>query len=157
MSAVAFALIAPNPSLAAPTAAPSPTPAPTPPFPAASAAPSAAPRATSIPTSSPAPTAARTTVTPSSSPQALAPAAAAAPPSATGSIQQLWQCDPPAGANQSTYNCADGWVTGNNDGPYLEGQTVPYRTRFEGLTPGAQYYVTIEWDTTKSGKHASTI
>ena len=72
--------------------------------------------------------------------------------------EQLWQCDPPDGYNPATYQCepvsATGWVTGNNDGLYYEGDTIPYRTRFQNLIPGDQYYLSIEWDTTKSGKHA---
>ncbi len=54
----------------------------------------------------------------------------------------LFQWDPP------------GWVTGNNDGPYFEGDTVPYYTNFSNLVVGDTYSITIEWDTTKSGKHA---
>ncbi len=62
----------------------------------------------------------------------------AAPPS----NGNLFQWDPP------------GWVTGNNDGPYFEGDTVPYYTSFSNLVVGDTYSITIEWDTTKSGKHA---
>ena len=73
-------------------------------------------------------------------------------------IQQLWQCDPPAGFDPTTYTCVSsgstGWVTGNNDGPLFEGDTIPYRTRFQDLVPGTTYSITIEWDTSKSGKHA---
>jgi outer membrane biosynthesis protein TonB len=78
----------------------------------------------------------------------------AAPPS----NENLWQCDPPASFDPATYDCATasntGWVTGNNDGPYREGDTVPYRTRFQNLAPGTEYSVLIEWDTTKQSKHA---
>jgi Fe-S cluster assembly iron-binding protein IscA len=73
-------------------------------------------------------------------------------------LQNLWQCDPPTGYTPSTYTCAtagaSGWVTGNNDGPFLEGETVPYRTRMQNLAVGNKYSVTIQWDTTKSSKHA---
>jgi tRNA A37 threonylcarbamoyltransferase TsaD len=58
------------------------------------------------------------------------------------SVDQLYQWDPP------------GWVTGNNDGPYFEGDTVPYYTSLSNLVVGTTYQLTIEWDTTKSGKHA---
>ena len=78
----------------------------------------------------------------------------AAPPSPTN----LDQCDPPTGFNPSTYTCATagatGWVHGNNDGPYTEGDTVPYRIGYDNLVVGHTYTVTIQWDTTKSGKHA---
>jgi len=78
----------------------------------------------------------------------------AAPPS----NQQLWQCDPPSVFDPSDYTCVSsgntGWVSGNNDGPFYEGDTVPYRTRFQNLISGNEYNITIEWDTTKSSKHA---
>ncbi|PKO06774.1 MAG: hypothetical protein CVU41_05425 [Chloroflexi bacterium HGW-Chloroflexi-3] len=78
----------------------------------------------------------------------------AAPPS----IEQLWQCDPPTPYDRPTYDCtpgsAVGWVTGNNDGLYYEGDTVPYRTRLSNLKQGDEYSITIEWDTTQSSKHA---
>ena len=60
----------------------------------------------------------------------------AAPPS----NENLWQCDPPTGFDPATYTCVSsgtsGWSTGNNDGPYKEGDTVPYRTRFQNLVVG---------------------
>lgn len=49
------------------------------------------------------------------------------------------------------------WVNGNlnhTKAHYLEGESVPYRLRFDGLDTATSHTVTIEWDTTKSGKHA---
>jgi hypothetical protein len=51
------------------------------------------------------------------------------------------------------------WQNGNlgrNHAHYLEGESVPYRMRFTGLTNGVSYTVTIEWDTTENSgaKHA---
>lgn len=49
------------------------------------------------------------------------------------------------------------WQHGNlneNNSRYLEGDSVPYRAHLSDLTIGATYSVTIEWDTTQSGKHA---
>ena len=78
---------------------------------------------------------------------------------AAAKINNLFQCDPPTVFDPLTYTCATssatGWVTGNNDGPYTEGQVVPYRTHLSGLTPGTNYYIRIEWDTTKASKHAT--
>ena len=37
---------------------------------------------------------------------------------------------------------------------YAEGESVPYRTVFEGLIVGNTYAITIEYDTTQGGKHA---
>jgi uncharacterized repeat protein (TIGR01451 family) len=78
----------------------------------------------------------------------------AAPPSVDGPEQ----CDPPTGYNPATYTCAPvspiGWTNGNNNGPYAEGETVPYRLSFDNLLVGDVYAVRIGWDTSKSGKHA---
>ena len=49
------------------------------------------------------------------------------------------------------------WQNGNlnhNNSKYVEGQSIPYRSIIDGLTPGATYQLLIEWDTTQSGKHA---
>ncbi len=73
-------------------------------------------------------------------------------------VEQLWQCDPPLVYDPATYECVSstntGWVTGNDDGPLYEGDTIPYRTRLQNLIPDTAYSLTIEWDTTKSSKHA---
>ncbi|HEX6539924.1 MAG TPA: hypothetical protein VF155_12175, partial [Candidatus Dormibacteraeota bacterium] len=37
---------------------------------------------------------------------------------------------------------------------YFEGDSVPYRMRLDNLTPNTSNTVTIQWDTTVSGKHA---
>jgi len=72
-------------------------------------------------------------------------------------VEQLWQCQPGPN-NVATFDCTtagpDGWKTGNNDGPFQEGDTVPYRTRFQNMVPTNEYRVQIEWDTSKGGKHA---
>ena len=52
-----------------------------------------------------------------------------------------------------------GWVNGNlgaSKSHYSEGQSIPYRIRFSNLQGGASktHTVTIQWDTTKGGKHA---
>jgi hypothetical protein len=49
------------------------------------------------------------------------------------------------------------WENGNLNGTkshYFEGQSVPYRTVFEGLIPGNTYTITIEYDTSQGGSHA---
>jgi hypothetical protein len=49
------------------------------------------------------------------------------------------------------------WQNGNvnaNQAEYFEGDSIPYRDIFVSLTVGQTYSKTIEWDTTKSGKHA---
>jgi hypothetical protein len=51
---------------------------------------------------------------------------------------------------------ATDWANGNvgpSKAVYVEGDTIPYRIKFDNLTL-ASHAVTIEWDTTKSGKHA---
>jgi hypothetical protein len=52
---------------------------------------------------------------------------------------------------------SDSWVNGNlnaSKAHYLEGDSVPYRLRFDDLDTSTAHTVTIEWDTTKAGKHA---
>ncbi len=49
------------------------------------------------------------------------------------------------------------WQNGNlgqSNSSYFEGDSVPYRATFSGLTIGKTYSLLLEWDTTKSGKHA---
>ncbi|MEN9300541.1 MAG: hypothetical protein RLZZ254_322, partial [Actinomycetota bacterium] len=49
------------------------------------------------------------------------------------------------------------WQTGNlnsSSSSYPEGDSVPYRARFDGLVAGETYLVTIEWDALEGGKHA---
>jgi len=49
------------------------------------------------------------------------------------------------------------WVNGNlgaSKAKYFEGDSIPYRLRFDNLSTSGSHTVTIEWDTTKSGKHA---
>lgn len=49
------------------------------------------------------------------------------------------------------------WVNGDLNAAqahYAEGQSVPYRTSFTGLTVGSSYVLEIGFDITKGGKHA---
>jgi hypothetical protein len=49
------------------------------------------------------------------------------------------------------------WENGNLNGTkshYFEGDSVPYRTVFDGLIIGNTYTVKIQYDTTQGGKHA---
>ncbi len=49
------------------------------------------------------------------------------------------------------------WQNGNvgqSQGHYYEGDSIPYRLVFDNLIAGDVYTVTIQWDTTKAGKHA---
>ena len=51
---------------------------------------------------------------------------------------------------------ATDWVNGNlgnSKSVYFEGDYIPYRLVLQNLAPGP-HAVTIEWDTTKSSKHA---
>lgn len=52
---------------------------------------------------------------------------------------------------------ADQWQNGNlgsSQAHYAEGESVPYRSVFNNLQEGAVYWITLQWDTTKSGVHA---
>jgi hypothetical protein len=61
------------------------------------------------------------------------------------------------GSAASPVTCTgSAWQNGNlnsNQAHYREGDSIPYRLRFSDLTSGS-HSVVIEWDTTKSGKHA---
>ena len=49
------------------------------------------------------------------------------------------------------------WVNGNlgeSKSVYFEGDSIPYRLTLGNLSTSGSHSVTIEWDTTKSGKHA---
>ncbi len=82
-------------------------------------------------------------------------AANAAPPA--NGAGDLDQCAN-GGVGDAPVACAgSAWVNGNlnaNQAHYREGDSVPYRLRLTGLAAGS-HTVTIEWDTTKSGTHAT--
>jgi hypothetical protein len=68
-----------------------------------------------------------------------------------GKVEQLFQWA------TGTETKAEEWQFGNlneNNSTYFEGDSVPYYTHLTGLTPGNQYSLTIEWDTSKASKHA---
>ena len=71
----------------------------------------------------------------------------------------LDQCANDPSPSPSTDGCAANasqWVNGNlgsSKTVYFEGDSIPYRMKFGSLSLGS-HTVTIEWDTTKSGKHA---
>src|SRR5205823_13431591 len=49
------------------------------------------------------------------------------------------------------------WVNGNlgaSKANYAEGDSIPYRLTFSSLATSGTHNVIIEWDTTKSSKHA---
>lgn len=73
-----------------------------------------------------------------------------------GSAADLCQCrNGPADAPEPC--TGTNWVNGNLNGSqahYLEGESVPYRLAMTGLAVGPAHTVTIEYDTSESGKHA---
>lgn len=75
-------------------------------------------------------------------------------------LASLDQCanDPAPSPNTDGCNSsATQWVNGNlgaSKSVYKEGDSIPYRLTFTGLSTTGSHTVTIEWDTTKSGKHA---
>jgi hypothetical protein len=81
----------------------------------------------------------------------------------TDSSGDLDQCANGSGGNVACTGGGSGagsaWQNGNlnqNQARYLEGQSVPYRLRLDGLstTPNNTHTATIEWDTTEGGKHS---
>jgi len=69
----------------------------------------------------------------------------------------LDQCANQPAPSSPTDGCdPDLWVNGNlgaSKSTYREGDSIPYRMRFDNLSLGS-HDVIIEWDTTKAGKHA---
>ncbi len=64
--------------------------------------------------------------------------------------------NPSANLDQWANKPTGSWVNGNlgaSKAQYFEGDSIPYRLGFGSLSL-ASHTVTIEWDTTKSGKHA---
>jgi uncharacterized repeat protein (TIGR01451 family) len=84
---------------------------------------------------------------------ALPGLAQAANPSAS-----LDQCANGSLAAPNVPACApDEWVNGNlgsSKAHYVEGDSVPYRMVFDNLSTSGSHTVIIQWDTTKSDKHA---
>src|SRR5258706_2691197 len=86
-------------------------------------------------------------------------AASPTPVGAANPSADLDQCanDPAPSPNTDGCNTnANQWVNGNlgaSKSLYLEGDSIPYRIRFDNL-PLSAHTVTIAWDTTKSSKHA---
>ena len=71
------------------------------------------------------------------------------------SISQVFAANPSADLDQWA-NTDNAWVNGNlgaSKAKYYEGDSVPYRMKFENLSLDS-HTVTFEWDTTKGGKHA---
>src|SRR5262249_54850723 len=83
-----------------------------------------------------------------------ASSAIAANPSAN--LDHCGNDPPPSPRSDGCDTSATQWQNGNmneSKSVYFEGDTIPYRMTFSNLAPGT-HTVTIEWDTTKSGKHA---
>jgi uncharacterized repeat protein (TIGR01451 family) len=84
------------------------------------------------------------------------------PASAANPAANLDQCanDPlPSSHLDGCNSSATQWVNGNlgaSKSVYFEGDSIPYRMTFSSLAfgPTHPHTVTIEWDTTKSSKHA---
>ena len=84
----------------------------------------------------------------------------AGPVLAANSSANLDQCANDPAPSPSSNGCnsnANQWVNGNLNASktvYSEGDSIPYRLRFDNLSTSGSHTVKIEWDTTKGGKHA---
>ena len=80
--------------------------------------------------------------------------------SAANPSANLDQCANDPAPSPSSDGCdtnANQWVNGNlgaSKSLYLEGDSISYRMLFDNLDTTIPHNVTIEWDTTKSSKHA---
>ena len=68
-----------------------------------------------------------------------------------GTIAAPESCNNANSTNQS--NWANGDLVGTK-AHYLEGDSVPFRMRLSDLDTSGNHTITIDWDTTKGGKHA---
>ncbi len=88
----------------------------------------------------------------------LTPGVGVAPvPSAAASIDQCANGPVPSPSTDGCNTSDKDWVTGNlgaSKASYFEGNSVPYRLSFSNASTTGTHNVTIEWDTTKGGKHA---
>jgi uncharacterized repeat protein (TIGR01451 family) len=88
------------------------------------------------------------------SPIIVAPAIAANP---SADLDQCANDPAPSLHTDGCSSSASEWVNGNlgaSKSIYFEGDSIPYRMKFDNLDTTSSHTVTIEWDTTKSGKHA---
>jgi hypothetical protein len=80
---------------------------------------------------------------------------ASTPGSTNAAAVDLYQC---ANGSTGTTTCtANAWSIGNvsaSSAYWYEGDSVPVRAVFGGLTTGVQHSVTFDWRTTTSSKHA---
>jgi hypothetical protein len=101
--------------------------------------------------------AARYTVTATGALSGVATTAFADPPGGNPSAD-LDQCANGSLSSPNDPACSpDEWVNGNlgsSKAHYFEGDSVPYRLVMGNLSLPGPHTVTIEWDTTKGGKHA---
>jgi uncharacterized repeat protein (TIGR01451 family) len=84
----------------------------------------------------------------------VAPVIAANP---SASLDQCANDPAPSLATDGCSTSATQWVNGNlgaSKSFYREGDSIPYRLTFDNLATTGTHTVTIEWDTTKSSKHA---
>jgi len=73
----------------------------------------------------------------------------------SANLDQCANGNPLSSTACNSSNASD-WVNGNlgsSKATYFEGDSIPYRMSFDNLGAGS-HTVTIQWDTTKSGKHA---
>ncbi|MEO8274086.1 MAG: hypothetical protein ABI620_08460, partial [Chloroflexota bacterium] len=86
-------------------------------------------------------------------PLGVAPVAAAG----SGDIDQCANDPAPSPPSNGCATSSSDWVNGNlnsSKSVFLEGDSIPYRIKLDGLATSGSNTVTIEWDTTKGGKHA---
>ena len=87
---------------------------------------------------------------------AFLPAAATGAGNPSANLDQCANGPAPSPPSDGCNVDATDWVNGNLGGSkanYREGDSIPYRMTFDNLSL-ASHTVTIEWDTTKSDKHA---
>ena len=87
---------------------------------------------------------------------AFLPAAATGAGNPSADLDQCANGNPLSATACNAANESD-WINGNvgaSKATYFEGDSLPYRMKFDNLLPGSSHTVTIKWDTTKGGTHA---
>src|SRR6266496_640350 len=98
-----------------------------------------------------------TTTTPTSTTGNVTPQVAGAGGSPSADLDQCANDPAPSSHLDGCDTSSSQWVNGNlgaSKSVYLEGDSIPYRIRFDNLSTTGTHTETIGWDTTKSFKHA---
>ena len=96
-------------------------------------------------------------ITTASAAEQAAPSAMMQAANASATLDQCANDPAPSPSSNGCDTDPASWVNGNlgaSKSVYFEGDSIPYRMLFDNLATTGSHTVTIQWDTTKSSKHA---